>query len=126
MAREETKYGHLISDDHDWNDEDDDPEDVEPAITVDSHTIRIDDQREETGYEYGLEWWFVVDAGQIEYSHRGHWLEGRTQSDPMAPPAWSEVPDPVKERLARELNTDRGALDQRVNPRLFEDSDSHE
>ena len=124
MSRGDTKYGHLIADDHDWEDEDDESEETEPAVEVSSHVIRVDDQRDENDYEYGLEWWFLVEDGRIEYISRGHWLEGRTQSDPMTPPAWGEVPGIIKERLARELNAKN--LDQRVAPRLFEDGDSDE
>jgi hypothetical protein len=106
-----TKYGHLI----DRNGSDSNSEngpgsssdaDTEPAITVNRHTVAIDDQRNSHGYEYGLDWLFDVETGIVQGYYVGHWLEGKSQSDPMLSPSWDDVPAEIKQRLREELNVD--------------------
>lgn len=107
VAREDTKYGDQLSD-HDWEpDEPEDEDDGRPPIEMTSHVVRIDDNRDETGYEYGVEWMFNVEDGTIVGWYRGHYLEGRTQSDPMSSPAWEDIPAPVRGAVRKELNPER-------------------
>lgn len=93
-----------VGDDHEWADEKEQTDDGRPVIEVKRHVIRIDDNRDAHGYEYGLEWMFNVEDGVVTGYYRGHYLEGRTQSDPMRSPAWEDVPTVIKDRLRTELN----------------------
>lgn len=106
-----TDHKYSVPDDH-WEEDDEQDVDVEPPLTVTRHTITIDDQRDAHGYEYGLEWTFNIEDGVVTGYYKGHWLEGRTQSDPMLSPAWEDVPTVIKARLATELNVDHaGAIE---------------
>ena len=110
VAREDTKYGSDLND-HDWDPDPDEPEDDgRPPVEVTSHVIRVDDNRYETGYEHGIEWMFNVEGGTIVGWYRGHYLEGRTQSDPMHSPAWDDIPAPVRGAVRTELNPDQGSV----------------
>ena len=89
----------------DTSDETESPtDDARPVVSVSRHTVAIDDQRDSNGYEHGLEWVFSIENGVITGFYRGHWLEGKTQSDPMLSVGWEEVPELVKRRLRQELN----------------------
>jgi hypothetical protein len=98
-----------IPDDHEWADEKQAESDggTQP-VSVNRHDITIDDRRDAHGYEYGLEWMFAVENGVVTGYYLGHWLEGRTQSDPMLSPEWSDVPEAIKAKVRRELNVDPG------------------
>lgn len=98
-----SKYN--VPDGH-WDEEDQPDVDVEPPLEVTRHAITIDDRRDAHGYEHGLEWTFMVEDGVVTGYYKGHWLEGRTQSDPMLSPAWKDIPLVIKARLATELNVD--------------------
>jgi len=101
-------HKYSVDDGH-W-DEDDDQEDTdaEPTLEVTRHTVTIDDRRDAHGYEEGLDWTFSIEDGVVTGIYKGHWLEGRTQSDPMLSPSWAEVPTVIKARLAMELNLEGG------------------
>lgn len=88
-----------------WEEPEPETEDGRPPIEVTGHAIHIDDNRDATGYEYGIEWSFYLEDGTIIGWYRGHYLEGRTQSDPMSSPAWEDVPFPVKRALCEALDT---------------------
>jgi hypothetical protein len=105
QRRSETKYGDLIEG-HDFSDPEPEADDTPPAIEVTRHVISIDDRRDAHGYEYGLDWMFSVEDGVITGYYLGHWLEGKTQSDPMLSPSWDEVPSWIKRKLREELNVD--------------------
>lgn len=100
-----------IPDDHEWADEHEpETEDGRPPIEVTGHAIHVDDNREVTGYKHGVEWSFYLEDGIIIGWYRGHYLDGRTQSDPMSSPPWIDVPAPVKRAVADALRTDVGSL----------------
>lgn len=104
-----------VPDDH-WDrvaeaEEESDEQDSRLPVEMTRHTVCIDDNRDVTGYEYGVEWMFSIEDGVVVGWYRGHYLEGRTQSDPMTSPAWEDIPAPVKGKLRRELNDDGGDLD---------------
>jgi len=96
-----------VPDDHWEEDEQEDEPDGRPPVEVKSHVIRVDDNRDATRYEYGIEWMFNVENGTITSWYKGHYLEGRTQSDPMQSPEWQDIPAPVRGAVRKELNPDR-------------------
>lgn len=100
-----TKYS--VPDDH-WS-EDEDGEDGEGddslSVEVTRHVIAVDDHRDATGYEYGIEWLFTVEQGTVTGWYKGHYLEGRTQSDPMQSPTWADIPASVRVAVAGEFGT---------------------
>jgi len=103
----DTKYS--IPDDHEWADEKEQTtEDGRPIIAVQDHTIRINDNRDAHGYQYGLEWFFGFEDGTLSGYSVGHYLEGRTQADPMNAPAWQDVPEGVKAKLRTEMRLKPG------------------
>lgn len=102
-------HKYSIPDDHEWADEKEPAsDDAGPVIDVGRHSIQINDYRDEHGYEYGLEWLFGFEDGVLSGYYVGHWLEGRTQSDPMDAPAWKDVPEVVKAALRIELGLEVG------------------
>jgi hypothetical protein len=104
-SRSETKYGDMI-DGHDFSEPEPDTDDTPPAIEVCRHTVAIDDRRDAHGYEHGLDWMFQIEDGTVTGYYKGHWLEGRTQSDPMLSPSWDDVPTWIKRKLKQELNVE--------------------
>lgn len=103
--RADTKYGHLLSDEDLEDPEPETDEPSRPIVDVSRHMIFVDDNRDSHGYEHGLEWTFLIDGGQITGVGCGHYLEGRTQADPMAR-GWDDVPETVRLSLENELNVD--------------------
>jgi len=116
MPSDDTKYGDQIADDH-WErvaEAEAEPESIDdqrPPVEVDQHTIWIDDNREATGYEYGIQYIFSVEEGTVVGWTKSHYLEGRTQADYMATPSWDEIPTIVREAVRRELDVEEVDVD---------------
>lgn len=89
---------------------DDEDDDRRNTVEFDRHTIVIDDFRPEAIDSRGVTYWFNVERGIVTSVMGGHYFESggeriTSQHDPMRL-TWADVPDPIRERLAAELNAD--------------------
>lgn len=100
-----------------WEEPEPETDDGRPPVEVTGHAVHIDDNRKETGYKHGIDWSFYLEDGTITGWYRGHYLEGRTQSDPMVSPPWEDVPEPVKQAVCEALGTTVDEVD--VDPPEF-------
>lgn len=98
-----TKYE--IPDDYEWADEKE-PEQGrdKPRVYANTHTLVINDEREEIERYEGLQWYFLIDDGVVTGVDLGHYCPGPSHTDPMGFVAWSDVPDQVQRTVLRELN----------------------
>jgi hypothetical protein len=103
MAREETKYGHLISGDEFNEDDIEDDEITEQSSPVDlqHQTVKV----LWTAGERDLEYRAVISHGDHEWEpicthvQRAHRLADSNQFDPMSAVDWTDLPRMVQERV---------------------------
>jgi hypothetical protein len=102
MAREETKYGHLIGDDHSWDDEDDADDQADQSRSdLQNQSVKVlweDDPRD-------LEYRAVISHGNHDWEpicthvQRAHRLADSNQFDPMGTVDWTDLPRAAQERV---------------------------
>lgn len=96
---------YALSDDHEWADEQEAAQERDtPRVTVDMHTLVINDEREEIERYNGLQWWFVIADGLITGVDVSHYCPGPGHTDPMGFVSWADVPKQVQSAVLRELN----------------------
>ena len=109
----DSKYGHLIHDGAFEVDEDDDDLEDDPRVTVDTHSIVID-ERVDDEYIAKYRWRFSIDHDNGARTVRG-WtrtdIEQNGTEDYASELTWSEMPADVKMRLAVALGVPRSELE---------------
>lgn len=96
-----TKYGDLIED-HEWQEPDTEPEDVEPRVEVNTHTVTID-ERVDDEYIVLYRWRFGVQDRQIVGWSRSD-IDDEGTEDFASDLTWPEIPVDVKLRLGEALS----------------------
>jgi len=100
MAREETKYGHLISGDE-FDEDDIKDEDSEALVDLQHQTVTV----LWTAGERDLEYRAVISHGSHDWEpicthvRRAHQLADSNQFDSMGTVDWDEIPRVVQERV---------------------------
>lgn len=109
-SEHETKYGHLIDDNHNWEDEED-AEPDEDAVFVGTHFLEILDERESIEQYNGLAWMFHFDEESrlISGVGKSHYCPGPSHTDPMGFVAWDDLPELVREAALDELNAEEAS-----------------
>jgi len=96
-----TKYGHLISDEHWESDEDASQDEDPPRAEVRSQTVEVlwrsdPDLKYRVHISHGDHRWAPV----ASHARRAHRLAESNQFDPMGDVDWTDLPIPVRERVA--------------------------
>lgn len=105
--RSETKYGDLLPEDGvEANDPEPEPDEREdPRVSVGTHYLTVNDERDEIEKYNGLQWTFVMlDDGTITAVDCAHYCPGPGHTDPMGFRRWDQVPRRVQRKALRALN----------------------
>lgn len=97
-----TKYE--IPDDYEWADEKEPDEPEAQPVTVGTHFLTVNDERDGIEKYNGLQWSFLIDEGTITAVDKSHYCPGPSHMDPIGFAAWSDVPRQVRECALDALN----------------------